>query len=105
MQNASRRSWNGTGAGTTACSTAASQPLVGNAFASPAGLLITYRDYDAGPVVGGVREGVWRFYHPGGALAKEGPYVRGKREGEWVLYDDAGAVVARERYELDVRVE
>ena len=69
-------------------------------FFAPSGALSA-----EGPVVGGVREGVWRFYHPGGALAKEGPYVRGKREGEWVLYDDAGAVVARERYELDVRVE
>ena len=34
--------------------------------------------------------GVWRRYHPNGALHDEGEYLADKRIGEWKTYDDAG---------------
>jgi antitoxin component YwqK of YwqJK toxin-antitoxin module len=57
-----------------------------------------------GPVIQGIREGVWVFYGPAGNVLRTGGYGQGRRAGLWTFYDQSGAQVARGEYVDGVRV-
>jgi antitoxin component YwqK of YwqJK toxin-antitoxin module len=42
--------------------------------------------------------GIWRRYHPNGALLDEGEYLDGKRVGEWKTCDDAGNLTKTKKF-------
>jgi antitoxin component YwqK of YwqJK toxin-antitoxin module len=42
--------------------------------------------------------GVWRRYHPTGALYDEGEFLDDKKIGEWKVYDDEGNLIKTKRH-------
>ena len=41
------------------------------------------------------KSGVWRRYHPNGALWDEGEYAGGKKVGEWRAWDVEGVLLKK----------
>lgn len=46
-----------------------------------------------------IREGLFRAYHPNGALASEGMYRDGLEKGEWRDFHDNGQIAAKGSYD------
>jgi len=49
-----------------------------------------------------IREGLFRAFHPNGALASEGCYVDGQEDGLWRDYHDNGQIAAEGEYSRGV---
>ena len=46
-----------------------------------------------------IRHGLFRGYHPNGALASEGTYVDGQEQGLWTDYHENGQIAAKGHYD------
>jgi antitoxin component YwqK of YwqJK toxin-antitoxin module len=44
------------------------------------------------------KTGLWRRYHPNGALHDEGENVEDRRVGEWKTYDDRGNLTRLKKF-------
>ena len=44
------------------------------------------------------KAGLWKRYHPNGALNDEGQYINDKKIGEWKTYDANGGLIKTKLY-------
>lgn len=49
----------------------------------------------------GMKQGLWKGYHPNGNLAWEGELIMNKRQGLWKIYDESGKLVQEGSYNMD----
>lgn len=52
-------------------------------------------------ITGGMKQGMWKGYHPNGKLAWEGELLMGKRHGHWKIYDETGRLIGEGDYNMD----
>lgn len=49
----------------------------------------------------GMKQGIWKGYHPNGKLAWEGELIMNKKQGQWKIYDESGRVIGEGTYNMD----
>lgn len=49
----------------------------------------------------GLKQGIWKGYHPNGKLAWEGEFLMGKKHGKWKIYDEDGNLIEEGDYNMD----
>jgi hypothetical protein len=61
--------------------------------------------YDSGSYLGGMKEGLWKYYHENGSLKYSIHYKAGKFHGEKILLSSSGEVINVDFYENGVLKE
>lgn len=49
----------------------------------------------------GMKQGVWKGYHPNGKISWEGELIMGKKNGKWKIYDENGNLIGEGDYNMD----
>ncbi len=58
-------------------------------------------DKDELKITEGLKQGIWKGYHPNGKLAWEGELIMGKRNGKWKIYNEDGSLMGEGEYNMD----
>jgi antitoxin component YwqK of YwqJK toxin-antitoxin module len=73
---------------------------------SPEGKITSAKIYHEGNLVGeglideaGNQQGLWKEYHPNGAIKAKGNYDNGAKVGEWIFYHPNGKVEQKGKYD------